>query len=86
MSTFKVIFTAILLLLAAVGAFMLFGLVVAAVKFLFFVGVLAAIAVGAYKLTRGRERRELGAQDAHDELAEARRVIEEIKRKQLAGK
>jgi uncharacterized membrane protein len=86
MSMFKIIFTAILLLLAAVGAFMLFGLVVAAAKFLFFLGVLALVGMGAFKLLKKSERPELEERGAQNELAEAQRLIEEIKRKQLAGK
>jgi uncharacterized membrane protein len=86
MSTSKIIFTAILLVLALLGAFMLFGLVFAVAKFLFFLGVLVLIGVGAVKLLGRRQRPELEARGSQQELEEAQRVIEEIKRKQLSGK
>lgn len=86
MSASKIIFTAILFVLALLGAFMLFGLVAAVVKFLFFLGILVLIGVGAVKLLSGRKRPELEAGGTQQELDEAQRLIEEIKRKQLSGK
>lgn len=83
MSFWKIILTLAILFLAAVGAFMLFGLVAALLPYLVFFGVVALAGFVAFKALKGSGRavEELEGPDA--ELERARRALEEVKRRQL---
>ena len=85
MNFFKILIALLVLLLAALGAMMLYGVLVAAVKLLFYVGVIALVGAIAYKaLRRSEPAPELGAWTREDrELEKAERLLEELKRRQL---
>jgi predicted RND superfamily exporter protein len=84
MKNAKLILMALAILLAAIGVWMVVGVVVTVVKFLF---VLAIIVLGISifrKLTgKSSKPRQLGEQDLDRELSEPLRQLEEIKRRQL---
>ena len=85
MKTAKLLFYAAVIFLAAMGAFMLFGLLVSAAQYLVWLG---AILLGGFviiKLLKRKkpERPELPQSGPERELQEALRTIEEIKRAQL---
>jgi uncharacterized BrkB/YihY/UPF0761 family membrane protein len=85
MNIFKIILALVVLFLAALGAFAVFGLVAALFKYLVFFGVIILVGAVAYKaLTKGDRRPEyqLG-NDPDSELARADRLLEEMRRKQL---
>ncbi len=79
----KLVLTLIALLLAIVGAFFLFGIVVSLIKLLLVVGVLVLVVSVAVKMLKkpDEERGELHGADV--ELERADRLLEELKRKQL---
>lgn len=83
MKTAKLIFYALVLVLLAIGAFAIYGLVVAAIPYL--LTVLAILLAGfvAVKLLKKSEKPQLKAGDPDRELKEAIRQIEEIKRQQV---
>ena len=81
MDKLKIILLAILLILAAIGAFMVFGLVAAVVQYLFFFGILLLAGFVLFKVLKGKNSPQLGMKSP--ELEEARVVLEEMKRKQL---
>ena len=84
MSFFKIVIGVLLLLLAALGALALYGILAAAVKLLFYVGVIALVGAVAYKVLRKSEPlAELGPRPADRELEKAERLLEELKRRQL---
>jgi uncharacterized membrane-anchored protein YhcB (DUF1043 family) len=83
MKTAKLIFYALVILLAALGAFAVYGLVVAAIPYLF--GLVAILLVGfvVVKMLKKSDKPQLKAVDPDRELKEAIRQLEEIKRKQF---
>ena len=85
MNFLKIILALVVLLLAALGAFALFGLVAALFKYLLFFGVIILVGAVAYKALKKDDRRyeyQLGS-DPESELARADRLLEEMRRKQL---
>ncbi len=85
MNNLKTIFYAIVIFLAAIGAFMVFGLIAAAIQYLFILGVLVLGGMLAYKLLKKPDDDpRLEAKRANRELKEMTRKLEEIKRKQFS--
>ena len=84
MDKFKIVLALLVLLLAAVGAFFVFGLIAWAFQYLLWIGVLAVIVGVAYKVLKRPARPPMNELDAPDwELDRADRVLEDMKRKQL---
>lgn len=83
MDKLKIIIAFAVLLLAAVGAFFLFGLLVAAVKVLLILGVVLFVGAAVVRALSKQERRELEEARPERALDEAERVLEEYRRKQL---
>lgn len=84
MKTAKLLFYAVVLFLAAIGAFMLFGAIISAAQYLIWLGAILLIGFVAVKLLKKRpEKPELKSSSAERELRDAIRRIEEIKRAQL---
>ncbi|MBA3240212.1 MAG: hypothetical protein H0T60_03210 [Acidobacteria bacterium] len=83
MNFFKIIVGFLVLLLAVLGALMVYGIFVAAVKLLFYVGIIALVGAVAYKALRKPERSELGAWAPDLELEKTDRLLEEVKRRRL---
>ncbi|HYO62361.1 MAG TPA: hypothetical protein VER08_01765 [Pyrinomonadaceae bacterium] len=83
MDKFKIILAAVVLLLAAVGAFLLFGFLLAAVKVLLVIGVVLFIGVVVVKALKKSDRPQLEERRPEHALDEAERVLEEYRRKQL---
>jgi len=84
MSFFKVLLALFVLLLAALGVLMLWGVLVAAVKILFYVGIVVLVGAAAYKmLSKSEPRAELGAWPADLELEKAERLLQEVRSKRL---
>jgi membrane protein implicated in regulation of membrane protease activity len=83
MKTAKIIFYAIIIFLAAIGAFFIFGLVTAVLQYLFFFGLLLIAGLVVVKLLRKSDPPQLEANHPERELKEAIRQLEELKRKQL---
>ncbi|HEV3468751.1 MAG TPA: hypothetical protein VG148_05480 [Pyrinomonadaceae bacterium] len=85
MNIFKVLLALVVLFLAALGAFAVFGLVAALFKYLVFFGVILLVGAVAYKALKKDDRGyeyQLG-NDPESELARADRLLEEMRRKQL---
>jgi hypothetical protein len=83
MKNAKIILIALALLLAAIGVWMVVGIVVTIVKFLFVLGVVV-LGVSIYRKLAGKSvPRELDERDADRELSDPLRQLEEIKRRQL---
>ena len=84
MNFFKIVLGLLVLLLAALGVLMLWGVLVAAVKILFWVGVITLVGAFAYKMLKKSEpRAELGAWPADLELEKAERLLQEVRSKRL---
>lgn len=84
MNKFKIVLALLVLLLAAVGAFFVFGLIAWAFQYLLWIGVLAVIVGVAYKVLKRPARPQLRELDAPDwELDRADRVLEDMKSRQL---
>jgi hypothetical protein len=85
MNAFKILFALVMLILAVVGGFVLFGMVAWLFKYLIFFGVLALVGAVAYKaLKKGDARETYQLGDSSDsDLARADRILEEMRRKQL---
>jgi NADH:ubiquinone oxidoreductase subunit 6 (subunit J) len=84
MKTAKLLFYAIILFLAAAGAFMLFGVIVTAAQYLVWLGAILLVGFVVVKLLKRKpQRAELEESRADRELQDALRRIEEIKRAQL---
>jgi uncharacterized BrkB/YihY/UPF0761 family membrane protein len=84
MNVFKIILALVVLFLAALGAFAVFGIVAALFKYLVFFGVIILVGAVAYKALKRDDRPagyELGSDES--ELARADRILEEMRRKQL---
>jgi len=80
---FKIIVGFLVLLLAVLGALMVYGIFVAAVKILFYLGIIAVVGAVAYKALRKSERSELGAWAPDMELEKTDRLLEEVKSRRL---
>lgn len=84
MNFFKIVLGLLVLLLAALGVLMLWGVLVAAVKIIFYVGVVALVGAFAYKmLSKPKPAAELGAWPADLELEKADRLLQEVRSKRL---
>lgn len=84
MSFFKIVIALLVLLLAALGAFMLWGVLVAAVKILFYLGIIALVGAFAYKaLKKSKPPAELNPWPADRELEKAQRLLEEVRSRRL---
>ena len=85
MNAVKVLLALLVLVLAVVGGFAIFGLVAWLFKYLIFFGVLALVGAVAYKALKKGDRPEtyqLGDYSEGD-LARTDRILEEMRRKQL---
>lgn len=84
MNAFKVLFALVMLILAVVGGFVLFGMVAWLFKYLIFFGVLALVGAVAYKALKKGDDREVYQLGEHEsDLARTDRILEEMRRKQL---
>jgi len=84
MNLLKVLLALAVLALAVFGAFALFGLVAALLKYVILFGLIALVGVGAYKLLSKPSRPEYGElTDADIEMLKTERLLEEMRRKQL---
>lgn len=85
MKTAKLLFYAVVVFLAAVGGFMLFGAIVSIAQYLVWLGAILLVGYVAVKLLKKKpERPQLKAESTEErELQDALRQIEEIKRAQL---
>jgi 4-hydroxybenzoate polyprenyltransferase len=84
MNFFKIVLALLVLLLAALGTLMLWGVLVGLVKLLFYVGIIALVGAFAYKaLKKTKPRAELGAWPADMELEKADRLLEEVRSRRL---
>ena len=84
MKTAKLLFYAMVLFLAVIGGFMLFGVLWGAAQYLVWLGAILLIGFVVVKLLKKKpERPELETSPAERELQDALRQIEEIKRAQL---
>ncbi|MCA1593666.1 MAG: hypothetical protein LC754_13650 [Acidobacteria bacterium] len=84
MNFFKLILALVVLFLAVLGAFALFGLVAVVIKYLFFFGLLALAGLVGYKALKKTDAPLLEANPFDRELERAQRSLEEIKRRQLS--
>ncbi len=85
MNAFKVLLALLVLVLAVIGGFAVFGLVAWLFKYLVIFGVLALVGAVAYKALKKGDRAEqyqLGDYGDSD-MARADRLLEELRRKQL---
>lgn len=83
MKTAKLLFYAVVLFLAAFGAFMLFGAIISIGQYLIWLGAILLVGFLVVKLLKKPEKPQLETSPADRELQEAIRKIEEIKRAQL---
>lgn len=84
MKTAKLLFYAVVLFLAAIGAFLLFGAIIGIAQYLVWLGAILLVGFLAVKLLKKRPARpELKTTPVERELQDAMRRIEEIKRAQL---
>jgi threonine/homoserine/homoserine lactone efflux protein len=85
MKTAKLLFYAVVIFLAAVGGFMLFGAIVSIAQYLIWLGAILLVGYVAVKLLKKKpERPQLKTASTEErELQDALRKIEEIKRAQL---
>ena len=83
MSFFKIVLALLVLFLAVLGAFALYGLVIVLLKWLVILGVIALAGVGAYKLLSKPDDEERLLSPAEREMQKAERMLAELRRKQL---
>ncbi len=86
MNVFKIILALVLLFLAVIGGFAVFGLVAWLFKYLVYIGVILLVGAVAYKVLKKADRPEpyqLGEPDYESDLARTDRLLEELRRKQL---
>jgi hypothetical protein len=83
MSFFKIILALLVLLLAALGALMLYGILVATVKILFYLGIIALVGAFAYKALSKSKPKGLLAWTPDGELEKSERLLEEIRSRRL---
>ncbi|HEY0322626.1 MAG TPA: hypothetical protein VGC66_16855 [Pyrinomonadaceae bacterium] len=84
MKTAKILFYAVVLFLAAMGAFMLFGVIMSVAQYLVWLGAILLVGFVAVKLLKKKpERPQLKTSPEERDLQDALRKIEEIRRAQL---
>lgn len=84
MNVFKIILALVVLVLAALGAFAVFGIVAALFKYILFFGAVLLVGAVAYKaLKKGGDRADYQLAEPEDDFARADRLLEEMRRKQL---
>jgi hypothetical protein len=83
MNFFKIILALLVLALAVLGAFAIFGVVAALFKYLVILGVITLAGVGAYKLLSKPDGEQYELSSAEREMMQAQRALEEIRRRQL---
>ena len=83
MKFFKIILALLVLFLAVLGAFALYGLVLVLLKWVVILGVIALAGVGAYKLLSKSDERYPELSSAEREMQQAERMLAELRRKQL---
>ena len=83
MSFFKIILALLVLFLAVLGAFAIYGLVLVLLKWLVILGVIALAGVGAYKLLSKRDEPRLELSSAEAEMLKAEQMLAEVRQKQL---
>lgn len=87
MKTAKLLFYAVVLFLAAIGGFMLFGAIVSMAQYLVWLGAILLAGYVTVKLLKKKKKPERpqlkSASPEERELQDALRKIEEIKRAQL---
>ena len=84
MNFFKIILALAVAVLAVLGAFALFGLLVWLVKYLLIFAVIALVGVGAYKLIAKSDKESpYELTSAEREMQNAERMLAELRRKQL---
>lgn len=84
MKIIKLLLALLVLALAVVGAFFLFGLLAAAFQWLVWIGIIALVVGVAYKALKRSERpRDVLLEGPDVELDRADRLLEEFKRRQL---
>ena len=83
MSFFKIILALLVLFLAVLGAFAIYGLVLVLLKWLVILGVIALAGVGAYKLLSKPDEPRLELSSAETEMLKAEQMLADIRRKQL---
>ncbi len=84
MNVFKILLALVVLLLAALGAFAVFGIVAALFKYIVFFGVVLLVGAVAYKaLKKGDRPGDYQLAGPEDDFARADRLLEELRRKQL---
>ena len=83
MNFFKVILALVVLFLAVLGAFAVFGLVAWLFKYLVFFGVIFLVGAVAYKALKKGDRPAYQLEEPESELARADRLLEELRRRQL---
>ena len=83
MSFFKIILALLVLFLAVLGAFAIYGLVLVLLKWLVILGVIALAGVGAYKLLSKPDEPRLELTSAEAEMLKAEQMLADIRRKQL---
>ena len=83
MSFFKIILALLVLVLAVVGGFALFGLVAWLFKWFVILGVITLAGVGAYKLLSKPDEPRLELSSAETEMLKAEQMLAELRRKQL---
>lgn len=84
MSNVKTILTVIAIVLGAVLALAAIGMIVTALQYLFWLGMLCLAAVVAVKLLRKPDSQPLEGKGHQKELKNVGRTLEEYKRKYLA--
>lgn len=84
MNAFKIVLALLLLVLAVIGGFAVFGLLAGLFKYLVFFGVILLVGAVAYKaLRKGEGRADYQLPEPDDDFARADRLLEELRRKQL---
>lgn len=84
MNFFKILLAIAVTILAVLGAFALFGLLVWVVKYLLIFAVLALVGVGAYKLlSKSGDGSVYELSSAEREMQNAERMLAELRRKEL---
>jgi hypothetical protein len=84
MSNLKIILIAIAAVLGAFLALAAIGMIITAVQYLFWLGVLCLVAVGAVKLLKKPGVKRLEGNKPINTLKNAERTLEEYKRRYLA--
>jgi hypothetical protein len=81
---FKLVLAMLVLVLAIFGAFAIFGILAALLKWFVILAVVALLGVGTYKLLSGPDEgphRELNSAEA--EMLKAERMLAELRRREL---